>query len=369
MRILHTESSCGWGGQEIRILEEARGMRARGHEVTLACPREARIHEEAKRLGIPVTGLPIGRKNLRGLIALRRHLARSRPDVINTHSSTDSWLAALASLLLPDAPPLVRTRHISAPVPRNAASRWLYGSASAHVVTTGEALRETLIRDLGLAAQRVSSVPTGIDTVRFAPGDRIAARRELGLAVDARWIGIIATLRSWKGHLDLLDALALLNREDVRLAMVGNGPMYDSLKTRIRELGLEERVLVAGEQRNPEQWLRALDVFCLPSYANEGVPQALLQAMATGLPAVSTPVGAIGEALQDGANGLLVAPRGARALAGAIDRLLGDRDLADRIGAAARAEAIERFGLDRMLGRMEAVFLAAVRRHGARVCP
>ncbi|MDP2834783.1 MAG: glycosyltransferase [Pseudomonadota bacterium] len=360
MNILHTEASCGWGGQEIRILEEARGMIARGHEVSLACPPEARIFSEAARYGVPAVALPIGRKNLRGLFALRHHIAQSRPDVINTHSSTDTWLAALALRLISAPPPLVRTRHISAAVPDNASSRWLYGKASAHVASTGERLRETLIRDLGLAPERVTSVPTGIDTVRFQPGDRIAARQALGLATDSRWIGIVATLRSWKGHLHLLEALARMGRDDVNLVIVGDGPYREVIEQRIGELGLGARVTLAGEQRNPELWLRALDLFCLPSYANEGVPQALMQAMLTGLPVISTPVGAITEIIEDGRTGLIVPPQNPAALAAAAERLLTDAALAQRLGAAARADAVERFGFERMIGRMETIFANAI---------
>ena len=98
MKILHTEASRGWGGQEIRILTEAAGMIARGHAVELACPADARIFAEAPRYGIPAHALPIGRKNLAGLRAMRAFLRDHPCDVINTHSSTDTWLVALASL-------------------------------------------------------------------------------------------------------------------------------------------------------------------------------------------------------------------------------------------------------------------------------
>ncbi|MGP1685371.1 MAG: glycosyltransferase family 4 protein, partial [Giesbergeria sp.] len=279
MRILHTEASCGWGGQEIRILEEAKGLIARGHEVTLACPATAHIFAESPRYGVPAAALPIARKNPGGLIALRRHLAQLRPDVVNTHSSTDSWLAALACATLRHGPPVVRTRHISAPVPQNAASRWLYNGAVCHVVTTGEALRRQLIEGAGVAPERVTSVPTGIDTVRFSPGDKRAARQALGLAPDGRIIGIVATLRSWKGHLFLLEAFARLARPDATLLIIGEGPMRGPIEDKIAELQLTKRVRLVGQQDKPEDWLRSLDIFCLPSYANEGVPQAIIQAM------------------------------------------------------------------------------------------
>jgi len=360
MRILHTEASCGWGGQEIRILEEAKGLIARGHQVSLTCPAMARICAEAPRYGVPVFALPIARKSLGGLIALRRHLTRSPPDLVNTHSSTDSWLTALACATLRDGPPVVRTRHISAPVPANAASRWLYSRAVRHVVTTGETLRRQLIEGSGASPERVTSVPTGIDTERFSPGDKRTARHALGLDPEGRIIGIVATLRSWKGHLYLLEAFARLKQSDATLLIIGEGPMRGPIEAKIAELRLGGRVRLVGQQDKPEDWLRTLDVFCLPSYANEGVPQAVLQAMMTGLPVVTTPVGAILEAANDGETALVVPPKNASALAGTIDRLMQDPDLAGRLGHAGRNRALERFSRVAMLDRMENVFRNAL---------
>ncbi|MGB9354172.1 MAG: glycosyltransferase family 4 protein, partial [Azonexus sp.] len=186
MRILHTEASCGWGGQEIRILSEAQGLIERGHDVRLVCPREARIFEEAPRFGVPVEALAIGRKRLPGVLALRAFLKQHEFDVINTHSSTDAWLAALACYLIGGAPPIVRTRHISAPLSNNAATRWLYARATRYIATTGEALREQLLTTLSVAPDRIVSVPTGVDATRYCPADaegKIARRRQLGLPV------------------------------------------------------------------------------------------------------------------------------------------------------------------------------------------
>lgn len=360
LRIVHTESSHGWGGQELRTLGESAGMRARGHEVTLIAPTSARIFAEAQRRGLPTVDLPIGRKSLRGWLALRRWLKANRVDVVNTHSSTDSWLVALACATLAHPPAMVRTRHVSVPVARNAATRWLYGHATRRIVTTGEALRRTLIETNALPADRVVSVPTGIDLARFAPGDKAAARAALGLAPALRYIGIVATLRSWKGHLYLIEALERLGRDDCRLLVVGDGPMREPIESRIAAAGLGDRVKLAGHQDDPAPWLRAMDVFCLPSYANEGVPQALMQAMLAGVPVVTTPVGSILEVVEDGRTGLVVPPRDAHALAQAIARLLDDPELARRLGSAARAEAVKRFSQDRMLDRMEAVFRDAL---------
>jgi len=107
LAILHTESSLGWGGQEIRVLTEARGVARQGHQMLLAAPADSRIFAEAPRYGVEALALPIAGKRLGGLLALRGLLARRKFDVINTHSSTDSWLAAVAGATLDAAPPIV----------------------------------------------------------------------------------------------------------------------------------------------------------------------------------------------------------------------------------------------------------------------
>ena len=155
----------------MRIIEEARGLIARGHDVCIAAPPQSRIYAEARRYGVTAHALPIARKGLRGLLALRRFLAGRHFDIVNSHSSTDSWLAALALQTLPRAPRLVRTRHISAPIARNVATRWLYGCATARVVTTGERLREQVVRETRIDPDRVTSIRTGIDLARFVPGE------------------------------------------------------------------------------------------------------------------------------------------------------------------------------------------------------
>jgi glycosyltransferase involved in cell wall biosynthesis len=360
LRILHTEASLGWGGQEIRVLTEAAGMIRRGHRVALACPREARIYDEAQRFGVPVAALPIGAKRPQGLFALRRLLARNAFDVVNTHSSTDSWLAAIACRSLSAPPALVRTRHISASVPHDRLTRWLYAKATAQTVTTGEAIRNQLIRELGLAPERITSIPTGIDPQRFAPRDKGSARSELKLPAAVPLIGIVATLRSWKGHRFLIEAVPLLAHRDAQVILVGEGPQREALQRQIAALALSERVRLAGNQNNVAPWLAALDVFALPSYANEGVPQALVQAMFVGVPCVTTDAGAIGEVAIDEHTALVVARENPVALAAAIDRLLGDKALGARLADAARARVAAKFDLDAMLDRMETVFRRAI---------
>jgi glycosyltransferase involved in cell wall biosynthesis len=355
MRIVHTESSLGWGGQEIRILSESQGLIARGHQVRIICPREARIHDEAGRRSVPVTPLPVGRKNAHGVLAMRGWLMANACDVVNTHSSTDSWLVALAAKAVKVPPAIIRTRHISAAVPDNAPTRWLYQRAAKRIVTTGESIRRALIDVNGFAPDSIISIPTGIDGERFRPGDRLAARRALTLPENLVLVGIVATLRSWKGHRYLLEAIADLP-PSIGLAVVGDGPQRAALEKQVETLGLRARVWMPGNRDDVLPWLHALDLFALPSYANEGVPQALVQAMMTGLACVTTNAGSIGELAVHEETALVVPGQEVAPLRDALARLSGDEGLRARLGKAAREACLARYGYESMLDRMETVY-------------
>ena len=356
LRIVHSESSCGWGGQEIRILTESQGFLRRGHLVRIVCPREAPIYEAARRRGVPVEALPIERRRVRALRAVRGWLKTNDFDVINTHSSADSWLFAVAAKLFGPRAPIVRTRHISVTVSRDPLTRWLYTRGTDVVVTTGERIRQALIKHNHLRHDRLLSVPTGIDTGHFAPGDKLEARRKLHLPPERITIGVVATLRPGKGHPYLLDAIRQLARDDVQLLIVGQGRMRGPIEEQIARLNLADRVVLPGNQEDVVPWLQAMDVFAFPSHASEGVPQSIMQAMSCGLPVVATTAGAIDEAVTHDATGLIVPAMDSHALAEALRTLIDDEPLRRRFGQQSRRVALERFGMDRMLDRMEDVF-------------
>lgn len=364
MHIVHTESSCGWGGQEIRILTESRCLMDRGHRVTLLTPEESNIYKAAPQYGLERVALPIVRKNLSGLWAMRAWLARHRSDidVVNTHSSTDSWLAGLACRTISHAPPIVRTRHVSSPINTKASTRWLYQTVASHIVVTGEPLRHQLAKDNGFRMESMTSVPTGIDLERFRPMDKVQCREQLGVE-QAFQVGILATLRSWKGHGYLLEAAASLRAKmpELRLLIVGDGPMRQRLEQQVGEMGLMDIVRFVGNQDNPEVWLNTLDLFVLPSYGDEGVSQAVMQAMASRLPVITTAVGGMTDAVQHEETGLLVETKDASAIAGAIERCVRDKGLSQDLSDAGYQRAQVHFGRERMADRMEAIFSDAVK--------
>lgn len=362
LHIVHTEASQGWGGQEIRILAEASGMLARGHKITLLSPKTATIYEAARERGIHVVAMPFEKKSLANVRATHSWLSQHRPDVINTHSSIDSWLVGLAQVFRSPKIPVLRTRHISAPVSNNITSRWLYLQSASHIVTTGEKLRLDLISRLGAESGKITSIPTGVDLNRFnreSARSRQIMRSELELPQDAIVIGIAATIRSWKGHDYLLEAFSEIKQrhQNIFLVIAGDGPRRTMIEDLIKPQRLQHSVRLLGQRDDIPDILAALDIFVLPSYANEGVPQAILQAMAMELPVVSTDIGAISEAVIDGSTGLMAQPRDALDLAHKIEQLILQPDLRTKFGAAARRHIVDQFSYDRMIDQMEECFL------------
>ena len=369
LHILHTEASKGWGGQELRVLAELEGFAARGCRVRLLAPSDAQILRAARDRGIPCEAVafdrPLSRLGLGQIRRLRRRLRADPVDVIVTHSSHDSWQTALARVFLDRPPALVRTRHVSAPITDNFAGRWLYRRAADRIATTGEAIRRHLIDAMGAAPERVEAIPTGVDPARFDPArypDRTAVRRATGLPERGRLLGIVATLRTWKGHQDLLTAFESLQARasDLHLVIVGDGPQRPRIEARKAIMDGGERVHLLGRRDDVPALLAALDLFALPSRCNEGVPQAIVQAMAMGLPIVTTDAGSIPEAIRHEHNGLIAAKGNADALAAGLSRILDDADLARRLGRNARADALAHHTLEATLDRMDRLMRAAI---------
>ena len=361
MRILHTESSVGWGGQEIRILDESAGLIARGHEVAIVAPAEAQIALAAPARGIPYFPAPIFNRNFRAIRELRKVITEFKPDVVVTHSSTDSWISALATDFGRKIP-IVRVRHLGAPVRSSVTSRFIYKTVPTLVVGTGHAVREMLIRNVGLDPARVFSIPTGTDTEKFAPRDRTQARLGSPYSAGDRVAGIVATLRMGKGVPYLLAAAMRPELRDVKLLVVGDGPQLENLQREATEIGVAGRVHFTGRQEDVTKWLNMMDVFVLPSIVDEGVPQALSQAMSSALPVVTTRSGAIVELVRDGETGLFVPKEDAAALATAIKRVLDDPALGTRLGTASRAHIEAGYTRKKMLDDMESLLMRAAAR-------
>ena len=331
-------------------------MIRRGHRAVVVCRPEAEIRHRAVEAGIPVHPLPIRSSfDAAAVAGLVRLFRREKVDVVNTHSGKDSWVGSIAAKIA-GVPLLLRTRHISVPVRRgwyNLIYRWPDG-----YVTTGEMIREHLI-GVGIAPDRVVSIPTGVDMARFFPdvsGD--AVRAELCLSPGEFLVAMIGVLRSWKRHDVFLDALRLLRGKGIALKglIAGEGPRRAVIEKEIREKGLEGVVVLAGYREDVPNILAAAQVIFLASDRFEGVPQVILQALAMGRAVVASPIGGIPEVVHHGTTGLLCPVGDPAAYADAVGRLLTDPLLREHLGAAGRKLVLSRYSSTAMCEKTEAFY-------------
>jgi len=364
--ILHSESSTGWGGQEIRVFTELCWLRRRGHAASLLVPPGSHLGKRADRAGIPVAWIPMPRAlDPVALVRVVRCLRRERAQILITHSSVDAWTAGVAARLV--GVPVVRMRHLSVPVQSNPLSRAVYTTLCDVIVTTGEAIRRLLIQRLRVSPSKVFSIPTGVNLDVFHPDrvDPTRLRRELGLDAMAPLLGMVAVLRSWKGHLVFLQALRDVRERhpEVRAVLAGEGPFRDVIQDAVRSHGLEANVRFLGHREDVAEILSGLDVVVSASTAAEGIPQALLQALGMCRPVVATDVGGVPEIIRHGETGWLVPPGDPAGLAKAILGALADPVQARRMGAQGRAIVEAEYSLERMGERMERLYTKLASAH------
>lgn len=316
------------------------------------------VAELASR-GVPAVCLAGRREaDLRWLGRLLKLVRAEGIDVVHAHSPLVAALARPAVRTLPrrDRPALVGTEH-NVWSSHHPATRWanrLTLPLEDATIAVSDDVRASMPPRL---ARRAEVVIHGVDVVAIAGrrGERDDARAELGVAEGELLVATVANLRANKDYPTMLRAARRLAdaREPVRFVSVGQGPLADQLEAERDRLGLEDRFAFLGYRDDPVRVLVAADVFCLSSQY-EGLPIAMLEAMAAGLPVVATRAGGIPSVVTDGREGRLVAPGDAVALAAAVAEM-ADPDLRGRAAAAA-AERARAFGIDRAVQHQQALY-------------
>lgn len=228
------------------------------------------------------------------------------------------------------------------------------------IVAPSRAALLQLAQDEGVRASRTRYQPNGVDTERFKPSDaadRGAHRLALGLPRDGFLFVCAARMEPVKRHQDLIEAFAIVARRhhDAGLVLIGTGPLEAALRQQVALAGLSARVHFLGKRADVERLLPLLDAFVLCSLT-EGMSNAVLEAMACGLPVVATAVGGNTEAVIDGVTGLLVPPRAAARIGAAMLALIEDRARSGAWGCNARRQVGEAFSIAAMVERFELLY-------------
>jgi len=363
-RLLMVITSMGRGGAERQVIDLSLALSARGWDVgvlSMTTPRD--LVDELVAGGVQVSTLDMrrGRPTLRAFRAYRSFVRRWRPDVVHSHMVHANLLARMGRLGMP-ATPLVCTIHNVNEGPRWRELAYRLTDRFATVTTAvSRAAAERYVRVGAVPRGRVIHIPNGFDFDRrdWSGDDRQRVRDELGVGPDATLWVAVGRLVPAKGHDILVQALARVRQErpDVRLAIAGEGPERADLSNLIAEQGLHGTVSLLGERRDVSSVLSAADAFIMPSRW-EGLPIALLEAAAHGLPIVSTDVGGCREVVDPGFGGVLAQPT-AESLSTAMLRVSAwGADERSRAGRQLCEHARREFDLGAVVARWEALYVS-----------
>jgi glycosyltransferase involved in cell wall biosynthesis len=355
LKVAHVVLSMNVGGLERIVLDLTReGMRL-GQEVAIVCVETAgTLAATAESLGAPVVSAgkrPGLRWGLRR--TLREIFKRLRPDVVHTHQVGALFYAGPAAQKA-GVPAIIHTehgKHYAARFGTRVLGKIAARSARRFCCVSTDVADE--VKRYRVAPERkLIVVPNGIDTARFLAPPDSELRRSLGIPEEAPVVGTIGRLSEVKRQDVLLRGFALVRRSvpDVHLLLVGDGPLRAELQRLASELGIGEVTHFAGYQSQPERFLALMSVFALTS-RSEGMPLAVLEAWAAGVPVVASAVGGLPELIDQDRTGLLFPALDERALAAAMERLLLDRAAAVAMGDRGREWVQSQYTLERMAQR------------------
>jgi len=294
IKVLHTEWSDGWGGQEIRIINEMLSIRTMGVEVFLACRDHSAIKEKAQENNIKVFILPFkGNADFKTIFKLREIIVKNNITILNTHSSKDTWVGGLAAKL--SRIKFIRTRHLSIPIKKSRMN--FINELADYIFTTGETIRSSMIESNRINPRKIQSIPTGIDCDKFDPlkHNRKKSRELFDLKNEDIVIGMISVLRRFKRHDRFIEMAQYVINENptkkIKILIAGEGPQREMIEEMIAEMELKDNVVMLGHVDRVPELISALDIFVLASDSGEGVSQSLMQALLMETAVVSTDVG------------------------------------------------------------------------------
>jgi glycosyltransferase involved in cell wall biosynthesis len=363
MRVMFLSTSMGMGGADKQLLSAAQLMLAKGHQVLIvSLTKLGPMGLEARSSGIRTESLDMRRgiPDPRGLLRLIRLARAWKPEVLHSHMVHANLMARVLRLFVP-IPVMVSTIHnIYEGGPLWMAAYRMSNSLVDHMTIISEAAANRFVTERIVPRELLSCVPNGVDTERFRSvpaGARGAIRQSLGLENEFIWLAV-GRFEIAKDYPNMLRAFALVRQRqpDAVLLLVGHGSLQNEVESLGRSLNLGEQIRFLGVRGDVPEVMSAADGYVMSS-AWEGMPIALLEAAAAGLPIVATLVGGNHEVIREGESGILVPPRDHEALGRAMLRLMELSDVERRsMGERGREHVRTHYGLGRVVERWEDVY-------------
>jgi len=377
MNILQVAYKSSISGGEKVLFDLAVSLKERGHEVIVVCPDPGQLPDELGKAGIRSEIIPFHKTyDLRAARRLARFIKQEKIEVLHSHSMLTNIISRLASHWA-RVPVSVSTEHLTMELARGGRSRKISERLKARyyrivdnytsrynrqVIAVSNAVRDDLIEQ-GINPERITVIQNGIRIPEIDPEAGSRIRRELGVHEGKTVIGAVGRLSPQKDYPTLLRAF----REVVRtspgsiLLIAGDGYLRDTLEKLSQELGISEKVIFLGYRSNVLEIVAAFDIYALSSLW-EGLPLAVLEAMALGKPVAASAVPGTKEAIVEGETGFLAPLKDAHSLAEKIVELIRNPDKARKMGEAGRRRVVERFSLKRMVDEHEVLYQRYLRR-------
>ncbi|MEW5829394.1 MAG: glycosyltransferase [Chloroflexota bacterium] len=368
VRVMQIIDGLNFGGAEVLLRDLTRGLLARGYKVTARYSTPGPIAEEIGHMGVPVKRLPrLGRVDPFLLLRMWREIRRERPDVVHTHLFKSDFHGRLAARLA-GVPVIVSTLHNCHNWARNPVLGRTYGLTARfadEIIAVSDEVRDHAVRYAHLDEKKVTTIPNAIPVERFEDARTLGPgiRKELGIPMEATVLGIVARLTEQKDHANFLRAAAIIAEAapGTRFLVAGEGPLRASLADLAASLELAEVVTFTGARKDIPAIYGAMDVLVFSSRW-EGLPVALLEGMASGLPVIATRVGGIPEVLEHGVGGIIVPPSDPAALAVACLKLIRNPVLGQQMGAAGLAHVKAHYSIDAMVEATSRLYQSLLRK-------
>ena len=352
------------GGSERQLTEIAKALDRSKFEPHVGCLRPGGMREqELKAAGVPIVHFPVrslmSPSALSGAWQLARYIRRYKIRLVHTFDYPLTAFAVPVARFFTTAIVASSTRSHRELVPGNYLRLVRFTDHLVKtIVVNCEFLRRHLVEDENVPANRIELCYNGLDLEQFRP---LASPRPDALPSDAMVIGVVCVLRPEKGLSTLLQAFAGLGKLALRmkLAIVGSGPMREPLEAEARALGIWDDCVFAPATNNVAGWLRAIDIFVLPSLT-EALSNSLMEAMACGCCAVASNVGGNPELVRDNETGLLFEPRDAAGLGDRLRTLIENESLRRQLAAAGERLIRERFSIRSSAERMGEIYTTLI---------
>jgi len=350
-KVLHLRSTGEMLGAENVVLEIAKHSRAMGYISIVGVLQdtrdmEAELFNVANENGLQTAIFTCsGRIDLTCVKKIKQFVVSSDVDLLHCHGYKEDAYGLLSQLSIPK----IATNHLWK---TNTFMLRFYRIIDSFLLRKFDRVvgvsEEIVTEMMRLCINKSMKITNGIDLNWFTAAPKSERLlREFGLRRDAVIFGMISSLTTEKNHILAIESFEKLSNKNTQLLIVGDGPLFDELKERVSSLNLRERVFFVGRQNNIRDILSVMDVFLLPSL-QEGLPMALLEAMACGKAVIASGVGEIPNVIVNKVSGFVVAPSDSVALVDAMQRLVGNVKLINEVGIKARQRVEKHFSSEQM---------------------